>query len=105
MKTIEEIQAQFAVGDIEFSDHATKQMRKRGISIDELFQAVTNAECIETYPDDKYGSSVLLLGFTDIARPLHLVVTASERPSCKIITAYQPNPDEWDYNRIRRPKL
>jgi Domain of unknown function (DUF4258) len=104
MKTIQEIQAQFAREEIEFSDHATKQMRSRGISIEELFEAILNAECIETYPEDKYGASVLLLGLTIAARPLHVLVSAFERPLCKVITAYQPDSQEWEYHRIRRPK-
>jgi hypothetical protein len=104
MKTVSEIRAQFANEEIELSDHATKQMRKRGIHIEELFEMMLSAECIETYPDDKYGSSVLLFGVTASARPLHILVTASQRPLCKVITAYEPNIDEWDYYRIRRAK-
>ena len=104
MKTVHEIQAQFAREEVEFSDHAAKQMRKRGISIDELFEAVRMAECIEMYPEDKYGASILLLGLTLKERPLHVLVTAFERPLCKVITAYEPDSQEWEYHRIRRPK-
>jgi hypothetical protein len=105
MKSLHEIQQQFAREEIEFSDHAVKQMLKRGISVDEIFDALQSAECIEAYPEDKYGASVLVLGFTSAQRPLHIVVTAYERPLCKIITTYQPNPDEWEFYRIRRPML
>jgi Domain of unknown function (DUF4258) len=104
VRTVAAIQEQFASDEVEFSNHAVKQMRLRGISVDEVFEAVQNAECIEIYPDDKYGASVLLCGFTLIARPLHIVVTASERPFCKVITAYQPNPEEWEYHRVRKTK-
>ncbi len=105
MKTVAEIQAQFAQEEVELSDHAAKQMRKRGIAIEELFEMMVNAECIESYPDDKYGASVLLFGITISARPLHILVTAYQRPLCKVITVYEPDTNEWDYFRIRRPKL
>jgi hypothetical protein len=102
MKTIYEIQEQFAREEVEFSDHATKQIRTRGIGIEEIFEAVRNAECLEEYPDDKYGASVLLFGLTAANRPLHVLVTTFERPLCKIITVYQPNPKEWEHHKIRR---
>jgi Domain of unknown function (DUF4258) len=104
MKTVREIQEQFAREEVEFSDHAARQMRKRGIRVEELFEAVRNAESIEAYPDDKYGASLLLLGSTLSERPLHILVTAFERPLCKVVTAYQPDDREWNFYRIRKPK-
>lgn len=101
---IREIQAKFAREEIEFSTHAAKQMRKRGISLEELFEVIGNAECLEAYPEDKYGASVLLFGVTENKRPLHVLVTAFERPLCKVITAYEPNPEEWEQYKIRRAK-
>lgn len=34
-------------------------------------EAVAHGNIIEDYPDDKYGPSCLILGFTLAGRPLH----------------------------------
>lgn len=68
-----------------------------GIGLEELFEAIRTAECIEIYSEDKYGASVLLFGLTLKERPLHILVTVFERPLCKVITAYEPNPEEWEH--------
>ena len=63
----------------------------------------TEAEIIEDYPDDKYSPSCLLLGFTQIGRPLHIVVSLEDRDLVKVITVYEPDPDKWiDHTRRRR---
>jgi len=55
---------------------------------------------IEDYPDDKYSPSALLLGFTAGGRPLHFQVSFAETDLTKIITIYEPDPNEWvDYRR------
>ena len=54
------------------------------------------------YPDDKYGPSLLLLGITESGRPLHAQVSAADTPLVRIITLYEPNPDEWLYNTFWR---
>lgn len=59
-------------------------------------------EVIENYPEDKYGPSCLLLGFTSAGRPLHVACSYPSRPLVKIITLYEPDPEEWTDNRIRR---
>lgn len=59
-----------------------------------------SGEIIEEYPDDKYGPSCLLYGQTSADRPLH--VLCSVPPRVRIITVYEPDPDEWLDNRVRR---
>jgi hypothetical protein len=56
---------------------------------------LAQGEIIEDYPDDKYGPSCLVLGFTRSARPLHIQCSYPSRPLVKIITLYQPDPDKW----------
>ena len=60
------------------------------------------AEIIEDYPEDKYSPSALLLGFTTTGRPLHFQVSFAEAPLAKIVTIYEPDPNEWIDNRKRR---
>lgn len=84
--------------------HALDQSIKRGISIAELEEAMLgSAEIIEDYPDDKYGPSCLVLGYTVAGRALHVVCSHPSDPLLKIVTIYEPDPARWsaDRNRIK----
>ena len=99
---IEDIRQKVARGEIEYSLHAVRQMVVRGISPDEAAGAIRVGEVIEDYPEDKYGPSCLVLGRTAAGRPLHIQCTHPSRPLVKIITAYEPDPAEWDATLKRR---
>jgi hypothetical protein len=99
---IHEIQDKIMHNAYEFSEHAVTQSILRSITLQELKEAIVTAELVEDYPNDKYGPSVLLLGFTKRQRPLHIQCSYPSRPLLKIITLYEPNPVRWDNNRIRR---
>jgi hypothetical protein len=77
-------------------------MTQRDISVREVEEALlnTDAEVIEDYPEDTRGSSCLILGFTTDGRPCHIQCTYP--PNVAIITAYEPNPEEWIEWRRRR---
>jgi len=71
--------------------------------VTEVEQAISNrSEVIEDYPDDKYGPSCLILGFTTAGRPLHLQCSYPSRPLIKIVTLYEPDPALWIQFRIRK---
>lgn len=74
--------------------HASNRAVQRAIRSQEIEQAVAAGEVIEDYPDDKYGPSCLLLGTTENGRALH--VQCSYPPNVKVITVYEPSPDEWE---------
>lgn len=99
---ITEIRQRIANDVFEFSVHATNQSILRNIGVAEIREMARNAEIIEDYPDDKYGPSVLLLGFTMAGRPLHLHLSTPARPVLKIITLYEPDPALWIDFRQRR---
>ena len=100
MNTLQDVRRQLATGKFEFSRHAFRRVVERNISEQEIREAGTNAELIEEYPEDKYSPSALLLGFTAAGRPLHFQVSFAETELTKIITIYEPNPNEWvDYRR------
>jgi hypothetical protein len=61
---------------------------------------VLNGEIIEEYPQDKYGPSCLVYGKTNAGKVLHAQV--SDLPRVKVITVYEPNPDEWDDGKVRK---
>jgi len=100
---LEEIGNKILQRQYEFSKHALDQSIIRDISVAEAEEAITGrSEVIEDYPDDKYGPSCLILGFTKDGRPLHLQCSYPSRPLIKIITLYEPDPDLWVDFRIRK---
>ena len=103
MALIEEICEKIRQRHYEFSKHAVDQSIIRDISVTELEDAMAGkSEVIEDYPDDKYGPSCLILGFTKAGRPLHIQCSYPSRPLIKIITLYQPDPELWIDFRVRR---
>ncbi len=103
MGMLEEIRSKILRRRYEFSRHAVDQTLLRNIGVAELEQAITNrSEIIEDYPDDKYGPSCLILGFTEAGRPLHLQCSYPSRPLIKIVTVYEPDPDLWMDLRVRK---
>jgi hypothetical protein len=103
MDMLAEIRSKIRRRQYEFSKHAVDQTILREIAVRELEEAIANrSEIIEDYPDDKYGPSCLILGFTEAGRPLHVQCSYPSRPLVKIITVYQPDPDQWTDLRGRR---
>jgi hypothetical protein len=103
MSLVDEIRAKFAGDEFEFSRHAVDQTIRRGISVTEVRQAIAVSLVIEDYPDDKYGPSCLIFGRTLGGRPLHLQVSYPSRPIIKVVTLYEPDPDQWIDFRTRKP--
>lgn len=93
------IRAQVRSGDYNFTFHAIQQMAKRVILRYEVEEAVFAGEIIEEYPGHRYGPCCLIYGCTRGGRRLH--IAASLGPVW-IITAYEPDLDEWIDYRIRR---
>lgn len=86
--------------DVFFTDHVMRQMAKRDINDDEVVETILSGMIIEKYPADKYGPSCLVYGQTQKNRHLHVV--CSLPPRVRIITAYEPDPDEWLDHRRRK---
>nr|WP_240906100.1 DUF4258 domain-containing protein [Thiorhodococcus mannitoliphagus] len=96
------IQEKIRSRSYEFSRHAVDQSIRRDISVGELEEAlVGNIEIIEDYPDDKYGPSCLVLGYTSSGRALHVLCSYPSRSILKAITIYDPDPSQWIDDRIR----
>src|SRR3972149_10810985 len=103
MGMLEEIQTKILRRQYEFSKHAVDQSIIRDISVTEVEEIMAGgAEIIEDYPEDKYGPSCLILGFTKTGRPLHVQCSYPSRPLLKIITMYEPETAHWVDLRIRR---
>ncbi len=96
MALLDEIYDKIRKRQYEFSKHVLDQSIVRNISVAEIEEAFSNgAKLVEDYPDDKYGPSCLLLGFSNAGRPLHLQCSYPSRALVKIITLYEPDPDQW----------
>ena len=102
MNIVAEIQEKFTNEQFEFSRHALDRTILRLISVQEIREAIRQAELLEDYPDDKYGPSCLLLGFTQGGRALHLQCSYPSRPLVKVITVYAPDSAEWIDFRVRK---
>ena len=81
-------------GSYKFSDHAVKRMMKRCIRRQEIEAVLLAGEIIEESP------SCLVCGITQEGRVLHVLV--SMPPQVVVVTAYEPDPDEWIEARTRR---
>ena len=102
MLMIEEILTKIIQKQFEFSQHAIDQSLIRHITVQEIREAIMTGEIIEDYPNDKYGPSCLILGFTLLDRPLHIQCSYPCRPLIKIITLYEPSMTRWIDFKIRR---
>jgi len=101
MTILNEIRRKIKNGQFEFSQHATDQSIIRHIQVQEIREAIDECEIIEDYPNDKYGPSCLILGFTRSRRPLHIQCSYPSRPLIKIITLYEPDPLRWINFKLR----
>jgi len=101
MELIHGIRQKFNQDQFEFSRHAVDRIILRHIRVSEVREAIRNGEVIEDYPQDKYGPSCLILGFTRANQPLHIQCSYPERPLVKVVTVYEPDPDEWIGFKVR----
>jgi hypothetical protein len=89
-------------GDYVISFTHTEKLRERKIGAEDIEEAIRNGVIIEDYPDDPRGPSGLILGRSR-GRTLHVVCGRLEEEQILIITAYEPDPTEWQSDwRTRR---
>lgn len=80
---------------IAMTQHASKRLRERRITLEEIKQAIMCGEIIESYPDDYPYPSCLVLGAPVAERIIH-VVCGIGIGFLWVITAYEPDPDKWE---------
>jgi hypothetical protein len=92
-------------GRVRWTYHSTMRLRQRGLTADTLLSAVTSLEIIEAYPDDKYLPSFLVRGECEGSVFHAHIATDLEGANVRVVTMYEPSPDEWDEDtRVRRTK-
>ena len=92
---IKAIRKKIRAGRYVISFTHTEKVRLRKIEVEEIEEAIFEGIIIEPYPDDPRGPSCLILGFTKESRPLHILCGKLEEDEILIITAYEPDPEEW----------
>jgi hypothetical protein len=95
-----------ASGKVLYLPHAVRQMLRpeRMISTEEVRNVIFEGVVIENYPKDPRGHSCLMLGIGYKDRPIH-IVCAPKQDYLAIITAYVPDPNEWQKDfKERIPK-
>ena len=102
MKTLDEVRENLLAGEFDLSDHAFVRAVERNISDTEVMEAGNSVFLVEDYEDARYGPSALVLGFTLAGRPLHILVSLSDTPLLRIITLYEPDPNQWEDYVYRR---
>jgi hypothetical protein len=72
------------------------RLKSRFVSRQTILDAVDLYEMVESYPDDKYLPSYLMVArLTEDA--IHVLFATDVRgDNVRIVTAYRPSPDEWE---------
>lgn len=89
------------IDNLILTNHVLVRFEERGIILPDVHKVIMQGEIIEQYPDDFPYPSCLLLGLSIGGRHLHACV-ASSGENIHIITAYYPNPDEWESDFKKR---
>ena len=85
-----------------FIYHVNMRMRGRFIEREQILGAAASYEIIESNPGDKYLPSYLIHA-TAGGRTLHVLFAADvEGDNVRVVTAYRPDPAEWDDHLKRR---
>jgi hypothetical protein len=82
--------------------HVNMRLRERMINRDMVLHSIEFYEIIESYPDDRYLPSYLV--YTHISSTvLHILFAVdTNNDNVRVITAYFPDPGQWDETMKRR---
>jgi hypothetical protein len=104
---LEAIRKAFCDGEYLFTTTGFPKMLKLGLMAQDLEEAICrdSPEIIEDYPGDERGPACLVLGWADLARPLHIEVGYGLVPEAviEVVTVYEPDARRWYNHRRRRP--
>ncbi len=80
--------------DYLFSQHADRERMNDNLLISEVEESIVGGTVLESYPEDKRGSSCLVVGFTKQGKPVHTVCGKSG-DDLVLITVYIPAPPKF----------
>ena len=78
------------------------RLEGRHIARTEILEAVDSYSIVESYPEDKYLPSYLVLA----GETFHVLFAVDiEGGNVRVVTAYRPDPNEWEPGfRVRRTR-
>ena len=80
---------------LRWTAHIMMKILQRGISVDDVKEAISTGEIIEEYPNDYPYPSCLLVGKNFNGQFLHVVFGFGEN-ELWLITAYKPSAEKWE---------
>lgn len=72
----------------------TKERQNDNLTILEVEEAILSGMILEQYVDTGRGESCLIVGFTNIGKPIHIVCGKTDE-ELVIITVYIPSPPKF----------
>ncbi len=83
--------------------HVQMRLKGRSLSREALLRAVGTYEVVESYPEDKYLPSYLILCQSDEGAAHLQIATDVSGDNVRIVTVYRPSPRDWEPDfRTRR---
>jgi hypothetical protein len=89
-------------GRIRWTYHVTMRLQTRRLTAGMIYEAMDSLEIIESYPQDKYLPSFLLRGAYGEAVFHVQIATDTLGGNIRIVTMYNPDPEDWDKEMRRR---
>lgn len=102
--TLARVQALAVRGELRISAHGYDELAADGLLAKEVIAGLGGAIVIEDYPSYPKGPCVLVLQTDSSGAPIHVVwgIPASKDTPGVLITAYRPDPEQWDETFRRR---
>ncbi len=91
---IETIQQYIKSENYYFSQHSDDERKNDNLTIKEVEEAILNGKILESYKNDKRGESCLVVGFTNLGKPIH-IVCGTKNKNLVFITIYIPTPPKF----------
>ena len=85
--------------------HIGRRLEKRAIGRSAIVASTKTYELVESYPDDKYLPSYLILAWHE-GDAFHILFgTDTDDRNARVVTAYRPSSEEWEADlKTRRRK-
>jgi hypothetical protein len=106
-KTLARVQALAARGELRVSAHGYDELAADGLLAADVISGLSTAIVVEDYPTYPKGPCVLVLQEHPTDGLIHVLwgIPAGKDLPAVLITAYRPDPDQWDETfRLRRKR-